>query len=73
MRAEVGRGVPGARVVGFGDMLRLDPFGTGTPAPVDVAAGVGLSLLDGLARLEVGRRVSGTGPWRIQAYLDGLF
>jgi hypothetical protein len=73
VRGEVGRGVPGARLVAFGDMLRLDPFGTGAPSSVDGAAGVGLSLLDGLARFEVGRRVTGTGPWRIHAYLDGLF
>jgi len=72
-RAEVGRGFPGARLVAFGDLLRMDPFGTGTPSPVDLAAGMGVSFLDGLARLEVGRRVSGSGPWRIHAYLDGLF
>jgi hypothetical protein len=73
MRAEVGRGLPGARVVAFGDMLRLDPFGTGSPSGADMAAGVGLSLLDGLVRFDVGRRVSGAGPWRVHAYLDGLF
>lgn len=73
MRAEVGSGVPGARLVAFGDLLRIDPFGTGTPSPVDLAAGMGLSLLDGLARLEFGRRVSGGGRWRVHAYVDGLF
>jgi hypothetical protein len=73
VRGEVGRGVPGARMVVFGDMLRLDPFGTGDASPVDVAAGMGISLLDGLVRLEAGRRVSGAGGWRLHAYLDGLF
>jgi hypothetical protein len=72
-RGEVGRGVPGARIVGFVDVLRMDPFRGGPGTPVETAMGGGVSFLDGLLRLEAGRRVDTGGRWRIHAYLDGLF
>jgi hypothetical protein len=39
----------------------------------DLAAGVGVSLLDGLLRMDVARKVRPEGGWRLHFYLDGLF
>jgi hypothetical protein len=72
-RGEVGRGIPGARIVGFVDLLRMDPVDGRSGPPVETAMGAGVSFLDGLFRFEAGRRVDTRGPWRIHAYLDGLF
>jgi hypothetical protein len=60
--------------VGFVDLLRMDPvrWAFGLP-PVETAMGAGVSFLDGLFRFEAARRVDTRGPWRIHAYLDGLF
>jgi hypothetical protein len=73
LRSELGRGPPAFHLVGFTDILRVDPFGTGEASPVRVAAGLGVSVLDGLGRVELARQVNASAPWRLFIYLDGLF
>jgi hypothetical protein len=84
-RAEIARGMPAARIVVFADALRTHlapdqlPALPGTPgepggwAPTRYGAGVGLSVLDGLVRLDFSREVRPTGGWRVHLYFDGLF
>lgn len=67
-RAELGRGRAGARLVTFADVLA-----PGDGLPRRAAVGVGLSLLDGLARLDVAREIEPERRWRLLAYLDALF
>ncbi len=82
-RAEIGRGfrvgpaepgfAPGGlRVSAFGDAAWAggrDAFGTqGWKASL----GVGLSLLDGILRVDLGRGVRGGDAWRLHIYADGL-
>jgi hypothetical protein len=70
-RAEVGGGRPAARWVVFSDAgwagardeLRIDP-------PL-LSAGAGLSVLDGLVRLDVARTLRGERRWQAMLYLDG--
>ncbi|CAN5763205.1 hypothetical protein BH23GEM11_BH23GEM11_12350 [soil metagenome] len=79
-RAEIGRGFTGARAVVFLDALRMAdgslPVGdrgrdwAGSP---DLGAGVGVSILDGVVRVDLSRQIRPEGGWRIQAYLDALF
>jgi hypothetical protein len=72
-RAEIASGFAGARVGLFTDLgwtgqredftLR-DPF---------ASVGVGVSLLDGIIRLDVARAVRRGTRWKLHLYLDGLF
>jgi len=72
-RAEVGTALPAIRLVGFADALSVgtrSDFGRGQP---EVAVGAGISLLDGIFRLDVSRNLRGTESWKLFLYLDGLF
>ena len=72
LRAEVGGNRPAFRVIAFGDLgwagSRGD-FGGGDPL---ASVGVGLSLLDGLVRLDLARAVSGGDGTRFEVSFDGL-
>ncbi len=71
-RAELSRGPPAAQVVLFMDLGWAGPresFGSGRPKR---AAGLGLSLLDGIFRLDLARSIDSPGSWRAHFYLDGL-
>jgi len=79
-RAELGRGFTGARGVVFVDALRVadralpsEHGGRPWAGAPDLGAGLGLSLLDGLVRVDLSRKLRPDGGWRIQAYLDALF
>jgi len=79
-RAELGRGFTGARGVVFLDALRVSDSslpsgheGRVWAAGPDLGAGLGLSFLDGLVRVDLSRQLRPDGGWRLQAYLDALF
>jgi hypothetical protein len=63
-RAEAGYGFEAVRPVIFGDI--------GTPLS---GVGAGVSILDGLVRLDVARGLQPVGQrgWRVDAYLEGRF
>jgi len=60
----------GLRIVGFFDVaapeISFDPEGLRS------SAGVGVSLLDGLLRMDWARGLSAGDPWRVHFYLDAL-
>jgi len=72
-RAEVGAQRPAARLVLFLDALAIGSRAElGRTDPL-LAAGAGISLLDGLLRLDVARRLEGDRGWKAFLYLDGIF
>ncbi len=80
LRAELGRGVAGARLIFFADAMKLfEPPAEPVPPlrpPFDdwhYAAGSGLSFLDGLVRVELVRTMRPDRGWRGLLYFDGLF
>ena len=71
-RAELGAGIPGARLAVFGDAGWAGPraqFGKGSAL---VAAGIGASFLDGLIRMDLGRAMRTPRGWRMDFYADGV-
>jgi hypothetical protein len=73
-RLEVGREIQGSRPVIFTDFGwagdRASWKNIGRPMS---GVGVGLSILDGLLRFDVGRGIHPRRQWRVDAYLEGLF
>lgn len=77
-RIEVGRGLPVARVILFFDALEIAPASTlpsFRESQPEAAVGIGLSVLDGLFRLDIARELpnEGRGGWKVFLYRDGLF
>jgi hypothetical protein len=87
-RSELGKGFTGARGVVFLDALRVRHTddvlltqaeaarGAGRSAwsrDANLAVGVGVSLLDGLFRLDLARQLRPEGGWSALVYLDALF
>ncbi len=73
VRAEVAGDVPAFRLGLFGDVGWAGPrdeFRAGVPV---ASAGVGLSLLDGIFRVDLARVLRGGSQTRLHLYLDGLF
>lgn len=71
-RGEMARGRPAARLALFGDLGWAGPrteLGSGRPIRT---VGVGASLLDGLMRVDLARRLGEDGAWRLHVYLDGV-
>ncbi|MEX1182461.1 MAG: hypothetical protein WEF86_04445 [Gemmatimonadota bacterium] len=70
-RAELGYGVASIRIAAFGDVGyagdRRDVF---EARPLR-SAGVGISVLDGLVRLDLARPLDG-GRWRMHVHVDGM-
>ncbi|HEX6941248.1 MAG TPA: hypothetical protein VF158_17765 [Longimicrobiales bacterium] len=69
-RGEVATAVPGARVALFSDIGWAgdrDAFGTGTPL---LSAGIGVSALDGLLRLDLARALREPTGWKLHFYAD---
>jgi hypothetical protein len=72
-RGELATAFAGARVAAFSDLgwvgeredFRLDH-------PL-IGVGLGASLLDGIARIDVARGIRGSKRWKAYLYLDGLF
>jgi hypothetical protein len=72
-RAELATAFPAVRLVGFVDALSVGSRSTFTQGQPQVAVGGGVSLLDGIFRLDVARNLRGTESWKLFLYLDGLF
>lgn len=71
-RAEVGNSFPGARVSLFTDIGWAgdrSSFWQGRPL---IGAGAGVSLLDGLFRIDLGRGLRTPKGWRLEFSVDGL-
>jgi hypothetical protein len=73
-RLELAYGLRAVRLIAFGDMGWAGPtsaFDSGRPA---ASAGLGVSALDGILRVDVARVLRGRSPERIRVhlYLDGL-
>lgn len=72
MRGEVARGMPSFRIAAFGDVGWAGPrtdFGSGTRT---WSLGLGASVLEGLLRADLARRLGPTSAWRLHLYLDGI-
>lgn len=71
-RFEVANASPGARAVVFADAgwagLRAQTFNA---RPL-VGLGAGVSFLDGLVRIDLGRAVRPPVGWRLDCYIDGI-
>lgn len=73
VRAEIASGFAGARLAVFGDAGWTGPraeFALTDPA---ASVGIGVSLLDGLLRADLGHGVRRGSQWKLHLYLDGLF
>ncbi len=71
-RIEMARGLPSARLSLFNDWgwagSRTN-FGSGRPQR---AVGAGISILDGLWRVDLARRLGADSGWRLHVYFDGI-
>ncbi|MBI4538546.1 MAG: BamA/TamA family outer membrane protein [Gemmatimonadetes bacterium] len=72
-RAELANGFPGARLAVFYDAGWAGPREEFAVRGYAAGAGAGLSLLDGIMRLDVARALKGGAGWRVHLYVDGLF
>lgn len=72
-RMEVGTGLPGFRVAAFGDLAWAGPPGEWRRSVPFATVGGGISLLDGVFRVDVARVVRRGEALRLHLYLDGLF
>jgi hypothetical protein len=73
-RAEVATSLPAVRLAVFSDVgwagaASNDAFRAARPL---LSAGVGVSLLDGIARLDLARALRAPTGWRLHLYLDAL-
>ncbi|HEY9228776.1 MAG TPA: hypothetical protein VIP11_19140 [Gemmatimonadaceae bacterium] len=70
-RAELTKGNPLLRPVIFGDIGWAGARGelSRSPSPIS-AAGAGLSLVDGVVRFDVARRLEGAHGWRVDLYFE---
>ena len=71
-RAEIGVGIPGARLAVFSDAGWVGPRNAFTPDPSLIGAGVGGSFMDGLIRVDLARALRRPTGWRLDIYLNGL-
>lgn len=72
VRADLATAFPAARVVLFGDAGGVAPRNDFSAAVTLASAGIGVSLLDGLFRVDVARALRSPTGWRIEFYADGI-
>ena len=70
MRAELGFGIPGARLAAFSDAGWAGPGHDAFTARPRISAGLGASFLDGLFRVDLARALTFTRGWRLELYTD---
>jgi hypothetical protein len=70
-RAEVATSFPATRFIVFSDVGWAGDRDRFAGEPVSVAAGAGVSFLDGLIRFDLARGLKGGESWRFEAYLNG--
>jgi hypothetical protein len=71
-RAEVGRSYSGFNVVTFVDWMAVGSRDALWDSNPRVTLGTGVSVLDGLLRLDLGRNLREERDWKFDLYLDGL-
>jgi hemolysin activation/secretion protein len=71
-RIEAGTHRPAARLALFADAGRTAARGTLSLRDPLMSAGVGVSLLDGLARIDLARALRPPTGWRLDFYVDAL-
>lgn len=69
-RAEVARAMTVARLVAFSDAGWVGERNAALLAPQLLSAGVGVSVLDGLLRLDLARALRGQTGWRLDLHVD---
>lgn len=69
-RAEVASAFPGARLVAFADAGWAGERADFALDPALLSAGVGVSVFDGLLRLDLARALRGGHRWRLDLHLD---
>lgn len=69
-RAEIATALPMARLVLFGDAGTAGPRSTLSGEDPLVSAGVGVSILDGLLRLDLARALRAPTGWRLSIHAD---
>jgi len=69
-RAELGFGIPGARLALFSDAGWAGTGRVAFTAQPHVSAGLGASFLDGLFRVDLARALTVTRGWRLELYTD---
>ena len=69
-RAELGFGIPGARIAIFSDAGWAGPGHDAFTARPRISAGLGASFLDGLFRVDLARALTLTPGWRLELYTD---
>lgn len=71
-RAEAGTPLPGARALLFVDVGWAGERDAFTRTRPVTGAGIGVSMLDGMFRLDVARGIVRSAAWRVYFYLDAL-
>jgi hypothetical protein len=71
-RGEVARGMPAVRLALFGDVGWAGEPGQWRSEPRTWSLGTGVSMLDGLLRVDLARRLGPTRAWRLHFYFDGI-
>jgi hypothetical protein len=69
-RAELGFGIPGARLALFSDAGWAGTGRFAFTAQPHISAGLGASFLDGLFRVDLARALTFTRGWRLELYTD---
>lgn len=69
-RAEIGLGLPAVRVVGFSDVGWAGARAAYQHAKPLMAVGAGVSMLDGIVRLDVARAMRAPKGWGVALYFD---
>ncbi len=71
-RAEVANSFPAFRLSAFSDIGWAGPRADFTSGKPLIGAGVGVSILDGLVRLDLARGLRAPKGWRFDLYFDGI-
>ncbi|MEP6590198.1 MAG: BamA/TamA family outer membrane protein [Gemmatimonadota bacterium] len=70
-RAEVGRGIPAARLIAFSDIGWAGDRARFGRDRALAGVGLGASFLDGLVRVDLARALRAPTGWRLEFYVDG--
>ena len=73
LNGEIGTKVPLVRLVAFGDVGWANEFNRLFDGDPLTAVGVGISIGDGILRMDVAKGLSARGVWRFQLATSGLF
>ncbi|MGH9261613.1 MAG: BamA/TamA family outer membrane protein, partial [Acidimicrobiales bacterium] len=72
VRADLATAFPGLRVVLFGDAGAVAPRDDLATDVALASVGIGVSLLDGLFRVDLARALRSPVGWRVEFYVDGV-